>query len=421
MKTVLALVRLAFSAAIFTTMTIPFGVATPHFPAETPEPECLPKYPPPPVVKIMVRVPACTEPGTAIKYLICVENCSPSEAHHVTVKNAVPENAKFVKSDPPPVKPGPELQWNLGTVGAGARREIVLWLQPTNKEDVKNCARVQFEHGQCVTTRQVALPPVTPGERPPKIDTIPDVPPEGAPILDLQVHGPKEQFANLPAKYNIVLTNKGKTKATTLQVNARLSDKLRVVKVSEPGVAAENVVAWNLGTLEPGATRTLELTLKSLEKGEHCFKVIAIADLGVRKEVEMCTKFAGASAMTLEMFDREDPVFLGHKTSYPVTIRNQGSEPLTNIRLRAYVPNSLKIEKSTPQIEKQQPVQGGMLIEFKELPKLDVGTQAKYEIFAEALQAGVTIFRIEVTSDQLEAGRWVIEEESTTIVDDRKK
>lgn len=425
MKTLMTLVRMVFGVALFSTITLPFA-ASPLVPPDgvgpLPEADCMPKYPPPPTVKIMVRVPACTDPGTAIKYVICIENCSPAEAHHVVVKNALPENAKFVKADPAPAKQGPELQWNLGTVGGGARREIILFLQPTNKEDVKNCARVQFEHGQCVTTRQAGSIPLPPGVRPPVISTVPDVPaPEGAPVLDLVIRGPKEQYGNLPSRYEISVTNKGKSRATALQINARVSEKLKVMKASDPGVAVENVVAWNLGNLEPGATRSVDLTLRAIEKGEHCFKVEAIADPGLKKEVEHCTKFTGTSAMTIEMIDKVDPVFVGYKTSYPVVIRNQGTEPLTTVRLKAFVPESLKFERANAHAEPKAPIKGGQWIEFPSLPPIPVGQEAKYEIFVEAMQPGVTVFHIEVTADQLELGRPVIEQESTTVVDDRMK
>src|SRR3712207_5028680 len=53
-------------------------------------PDCEPKDPPPPVLKVKVRVPAISSPGKAIEYLICVENCSTAEAHHVVLKNPVP-------------------------------------------------------------------------------------------------------------------------------------------------------------------------------------------------------------------------------------------------------------------------------------------------------------------------------------------
>src|SRR5262245_47599850 len=103
MKTATSLARTAFVAVIFV-MATPFA-APPTFRAGEADDDCLPKYPPPPVVKIMVRVPACSDPGSAIKYVICIENCSTAEAHHVIVKNPLPDNAKFVKADPAPSKP----------------------------------------------------------------------------------------------------------------------------------------------------------------------------------------------------------------------------------------------------------------------------------------------------------------------------
>ncbi len=417
MKTTTSLVRMIFGIALFAALTAPFSGSEPVGSPNGTD-DCLPKDPPPPVVKIKVRVPASAEPGQPIEYRICVENCSTAEAHHVVVKNALPGNAKFVKSDPEPTKQGPELQWNLGTVGGGALREIVLVLQPTSKDDVKNCVRVQFEHGVCLVTRLSALPP---GSRPPVITPVPGVKPEDLPVFDLSVRGPKDQYTNLPSKYEITLTNKGKTKAMNTQVNVRLADKLKTVKASDPGVAVENVVVWNLGHLEPGATKLFELTLRATDKGEHCFQATAKADLGVTKEVEFCTKFAGAAAMSIEMFGREGALFVGGKTSYPVVIKSQGSEPLTNIELRAFIPVALKLERANVEFDELEPVKEGRWIKFKKMPKIDGNAQVTYEIFVEAVQAGVTRMHVEVVADQLEVGRPVIEEEITNIVDDREK
>src|SRR5437870_3407359 len=117
MKTTTPLVRILFGMALLAALTLPFSASSS---TESRPEDCLPKDPPPPVVKRKVRVPACSEPGQHLEYRICVENCSPAEAHHVVVKNALPANAKFVRSDPEPSKQGPELQWNLGTIGGGA-------------------------------------------------------------------------------------------------------------------------------------------------------------------------------------------------------------------------------------------------------------------------------------------------------------
>src|SRR5205085_594663 len=91
--------------------------------------------------------------------------------------------ARFVRAVPEPSAREPELHWALGTLPPGVCREIVLVLAPTDANDVKNCARVQFEHGQCVTTRVVrSVPvPVTPSPAPLKPEPAP-VKPEAAPL-----------------------------------------------------------------------------------------------------------------------------------------------------------------------------------------------------------------------------------------------
>jgi len=420
MKTHILLGRVTFTVALLAATTLPFSISSEPGRLPAGPEDCLPKDPPPPTVKLKVRVPADSEPGQPLEYRICVENCSTAEAHHVVVKNALPANAKFVKSDPEPSKQGPELQWNLGTVGGGAVREIILVLQPTNKEDIKNCVRVQFEHGVCLTTRLAASPP---GTKPPIITTVPEIRPEDLPVLDLVVQGPKEQFANLPAKYHFTLTNKGKTKAMNAQLYVRLPEKLKTVKASEPGSAVENVVIWVLGHIEPGGSRDFNLIVRATEKGEHCFKASAKADHVPEKHWDICTNFVGASALGIEMYGRKGALFIGEKSSFPVEIISQGSEPLTNIKLQVLIPDGLKLEKTVPALfEKRERVAGGELIEFKVLPKIDGGAQVTYEIFVEAVQAGRTRFQVAVMADQLDAlQKAVVEQEFTNIVDDRAK
>src|SRR5262249_12104919 len=108
--------------------------------------------PPAPQVTIRVRVPARVTIGQEIEYRISVENTSRAPAHHVVVRNPLPVGARFVRAEPPPATTDPELRWEFGTLAESAKRDITLVLAPTGRNDVTNCARVQFEHGQCVRT-----------------------------------------------------------------------------------------------------------------------------------------------------------------------------------------------------------------------------------------------------------------------------
>src|SRR5262249_37362934 len=111
-----------------------------------------PVDPPTPVVSLRVRVPASSAANPEIGYRILAENRSQADAHHVSVRAALPVNARLVRATPESTSAAPDLSWSLGTLAAGATREMVVVLTPTAPGDVSVCARVQFEHGQCVTT-----------------------------------------------------------------------------------------------------------------------------------------------------------------------------------------------------------------------------------------------------------------------------
>src|SRR5262249_14313012 len=144
-------------------------------------------------------------------------------------------------------------------VGGGACREVVLVLQPTNLEDVKNCTRVQFEHGQCVTTRQAAFAPfapggpLLPGMEPPGVP--PKITEEVPPKLALTIEGHKRQYVTRPSHYFITVTNTGKTRASNLLVSCVLPAQTKFVRASHNWKYAQGQVAWVLGDVEPGGQR----------------------------------------------------------------------------------------------------------------------------------------------------------------------
>jgi uncharacterized repeat protein (TIGR01451 family) len=299
---------------------------------------------------------------------------------------------------------------------------VILLLQPTNSEDVKNCTRIQFEFGQCVTTRLAGLAPgvpVPPGKQPLETKEPPKLAPEDQPKLALAIEGPKQQYVNLGSHYFVTVTNKGKTKAGNLLVSCALPEQTKFVRASENAKYAQGQVAWVLGDLEPGGQRTVDLVVKALVEGNYCVRATARADLGATAASETCTQFLGVSALHVEMADRHDPLIVGGKTSYPILIRNPGSGPVTNLRLKALIPTSFQLldvkgpTRALP-AEKGAP---GQWVEMAPLGKLEPMASQSYEIFVEARRAGATRIRVEVSADQLERGP-VIEEESTTLFED---
>jgi uncharacterized repeat protein (TIGR01451 family) len=447
--------------------------------------------PPTPVVALRVRVPVSASAGQELEYRICVENCSTAAAHHVTVRNPLPANARFVRASPEPSALDPVLEWRLGTLEGGAKQNIVLVLTPTGPDDVKSCTRVQFEHGQCVTTKinRPALRLLKSGPTQAVLyDTLTykltvtntgtadatnvqliDLPPAGLELatgkdrftgivdklkpgesrsveyqviakkagrlcnkaiatsgalreevehcvtvteakLGLNMTGPKQRYLNMPAAYQITVTNPGSAPLSNVVVTNPVPAQTTLVRASAGSQISGNQIQWKVGALEPGASRTLDVVLQAQGGGRICNRATAVADRGLTQQQEVCTEFTGVPAVSLDVEDTEDPVEVGAATVYVINVHNQGTSPVTDVRIVATVPAELEVTQATGATAHRQQ---GQKVSFEPLT-LPAGGDARYRIEVKALRAGDLRFRVELTAEQLKAGP-VQQEESTTV------
>jgi uncharacterized repeat protein (TIGR01451 family) len=448
-----------------------------------------------PVVAIRVRVPAFAAAGQEIKYHICVENCSQAAAHHVLVRNPLPANARLVRADPEPTAREPELLWRLGTLEGGACREIVLVLAPTGAGEITNCARVQFEHGQCVRT-QITRPGLSLRKLGPTqavlydsltyqlivtntgaaevtgvmlTDTLPaglehasgknllswDIGTLGPgqsrrveyqviakkadrlcnqavataagglkeevshcvtvtePRLELVKRGPERRFLNRPAVYQITVSNPGTAPAAGVVITDILPPQTAVDSASEGAQLSADQVRWLIGTLPPGGRRTVQLALRAQAVGEVRNRASATAARGLAAQAEAVTIFEGATGLTVDIDDRDDPVLVGKDTSYLITVVNQGPVPATKVQVVATAPEQMAVtEVKGP----SNATRDGNTITFEPIT-LAPGATAAYEVFVKPQRPGDVRFRVELSADQLPAGP-VRREESTTIYTD---
>lgn len=315
------------------------GVMAPGLPGGTP----CPVDPPAPQVAIRVRVVAAAAAGQELEYHIRVINRSSAAAHHVTVRNPLPVNAEFVRAVPPPALSQPELAWHLGTLPPCACRQILLVLRPTGAGDIRNCARVQIEHGQCVTTH-IARPAAAILATPP--------PPVASP-LTVRKTGPAQATRYQAVAFKVEVANTGPAPLTNVVLTDLLPNGLEYLQGEDRPAAppkresrrTHTLLTWDIGTLAPGQQRVFEYSASAKEEGAFVNRAIVTAAGGLRQE--------SASRLTvatprLEM-KMTGPAhrYLDHPADYELTVSNPGSATVTGVTVSIPIPAGAKFASAS--------------------------------------------------------------------------
>jgi uncharacterized repeat protein (TIGR01451 family) len=305
-------------------VTIPCPPEAPPCPPEAPPcppvpcppaaPAPSPSAPATPLVSIHVRAPVAAAPGQDIEYRIRVENASRAAAHHVLVRNPLPAHAKFVRATPKPDEETPELLWRLGTLEGGASREVVLVLSPTGSGDVDDCARVQFEHGECVTTRI------------------------SRPQLAVRKTGPTEAAVGESLTFRITVTNTGAAPAADVVLVESLVAGLQL---GQEAFDRRTEKTWRLGTLAPGQSETVEYQATARVAGRLCTAAEATAAGGIISEPARHCVNVGSRDVTLEI---EGPrtAYAKRPVNFFLTLKNSGTLPASDVVVTNTLPEGLE-------------------------------------------------------------------------------
>ncbi|HZT83268.1 MAG TPA: hypothetical protein VFA26_23765, partial [Gemmataceae bacterium] len=326
-----------------------------------------PVDPPTPAVSIRVRVPACVDVGHELEYRLCVENCSRAAAHHVLVRNPLPANVRFARATPEPNVREPELQWQLGTLAPHACREIVLVVVPTAPGEVKDCARVQFEHGECVCTKVCAAPAAPP-------------PPQAQ--ITLKKCGPERATQFEALSYQLLVTNTGNAEATGVTLTDTLPDGLE-------HASGKHELTWDPFNLAPGQSRCFDYQVIAKRLGKLCNKATAAAG-ALRQEASHCVTVEPRIGLTKKGPERHS---VRRPAEYQLTVINPGERPVTGLAVTDLLPAGTTFVSASD---------GGQLMGNRvqwSLGTLAAGASRTVTVELQAAAEGEVINQAEATAD----------------------
>jgi len=189
-------------------------------------------------------------PGETLVYTIGYENVGNADATGVTIADVVPALTSFASASNGGINTAGTVNWTVGTVAAGNSGSVTLTVTldstfPIGTTPVTNSAVIAAPNA----------PPVPP--TPPVTTTV-----TAAPVLVVS----KSVNAATAAPggslvYTINYSNTGNADATAVTLTDTLPNLTSFTSATGGGNHAAGVVTWNIGTLAPGASSSVSVTV----------------------------------------------------------------------------------------------------------------------------------------------------------------
>lgn len=218
------------------------------------------------------------------------------------------------------------------------------------------------------------------------------------PKLAITTNCPKTRYIGRDVEFEYKVTNTGNAVAANTIVDATIPAGTKVKGAAPQASANSQVVSWNLGSLSPGSSRTMTMSVTPSTPSTLLSKATAKAECATPVSDSCQTDVRGIPAILMEVVDLEDPIEVGENVTYVVTITNQGSAVDTNIRITCDIPNASRYVSSSGATRGSAQ---GQKLTFAPLPSLAPKEKAQWRIIVTAVEEGDIRFAVQLDSDQL--------------------
>ena len=232
----------------------------------------------------------------------------------------------------------------------------------------------------------------------------------GLPVLAISKQGPEKLYIGRPVTYEITVTNRSDVPARDTVVEDSLPQGVTSVKATAGAQLSGLKLIWNLGTLEPDQSETFQVSYTPTTTGTIVNDATATANCATPVTASMRTTVTGIAATMLEVVDIEDPVRVGNRATYTITVTNQGSAISRNIRIYCILEDNVKYVSSAGATAST--VEGDT-VRFLPLGSLAPQSKAVWRVVVAAVRPGDVRFKVVMNSDELT--RSVEESEATHV------
>ena len=285
--------------------------------------------------------PDPVQAGANVTWTLAYANNGNADATGVVISDTLPANTTFVSATGGGVVSGSVVTWSIGPLAAGGSGSVTVTarvLSPLNNGTILTHGTFSIDSAQ---TNPAAGTAVT--------TTV-----SSAPVLALGMTGtPDPVNSGSTITYTLSYSNTGNMNATTVVLTDPLPANTTFVSATGGGTASGGTATWNLGTLNGGATGSVNLVVRvvtPLADGTVITNAGGSLDSAQTAPVTAAgvpTTVRSSPTLGLTLGDGPDPVQAGSNLTYTLGYGNTGSAAATGTTLTATVPANTSFVSAT--------------------------------------------------------------------------
>jgi uncharacterized repeat protein (TIGR01451 family) len=250
--------------------------------------------------------------GKEVPVTINVSNTGQVVSQEITVRDTIPADLQYVRSDPPANVDGNQLIWTLSGLSSGRGQTLQAVFRTTKAGPITSTVQLKARDGQ--SDQSQALTTVT------------------VPQLAVQIPGPPTAIIGVPFQYQLQVANSGNGTAENVVVTAEFDTGLE-------HDSKKNLLQLPVGTIPAGEARTVPLTLTPRQAGALTTRVIATADGNLKTAVQHSVT-AQRAQLKVDI-KGPDQRYQGRPAEWKITVQNAGETPLGNVVVHDLLPPEL--------------------------------------------------------------------------------
>ena len=252
----------------------------------------------------------------SFNYTIKITNLTESTLSDIVVNEQLPENFKYMSSNPSARQVETKLIWDISSLGPKTNKQFTVTGMATYTAPLKHSTTV--------------ITPVIPATA--VIEVI-------QPELKLAKTAPAEVLLCdlIPVRY--VATNSGTGSIQNVKIVENLPAGLRTTD-------GKNQLVFDAGTLGANQSRQFTAELRATQTGTFTSSAVASSTTGLRVESAATTTSVGMPVLTINKTGPEN-LYIGRPASYEITIRNNSAISAKNAILEDSIPDGVSGVKAT--------------------------------------------------------------------------